>query len=47
MNREEWISKSIEIAYLFLPHETPLVGQIFSVYSKLHSPLNQIIVSLN
>ena len=45
-NRENWISKCIEFAYLFLPHETPMAGQVFSVYSKLYNPFNQIIVIL-
>ena len=34
---EIWLGKSLEIAFLFLPHDTPLVGQILNVYNSLHS----------
>jgi len=41
---EVWIGKSLELAFLFLPHDCPLVGQILNVYNNLHSIINTPIV---
>jgi hypothetical protein len=40
---ENWLSRSLEIAYIFLPHDIPLVGQIISVHNKFHGISKQII----
>ncbi|KAL4455135.1 hypothetical protein ABPG74_006517 [Tetrahymena malaccensis] len=40
---ENWLSRSLEIAYVFLPHDMPLVGQIVSVHNKFHN-VNKIVI---
>lgn len=40
---ENWLSRSLEISYLFLPHDIPLVGQIISVHNKFHALAKQTI----
>ncbi|KAL4503197.1 hypothetical protein ABPG72_000803 [Tetrahymena utriculariae] len=40
---ENWLSRSLEVAYVFLPHDMPLVGQIVSVHNKFHN-VNKIVI---
>lgn len=40
---ENWLSRSLEIVYTFLPNDMPLVDQIISVYNKFHGIHKQII----
>lgn len=37
LESEIWLGKSLEISYLFLPHSTPLVGQMIHVYKILYA----------
>ena len=45
-NREFWLGRSLETAYVFLPHDSPFVIQIISVFARMHAPSKQIIVFL-
>jgi hypothetical protein len=42
---EVWLGRSLELVYLFLPHESPLCGQIMSVHARLHGISKQAIVT--
>ncbi len=36
LESEQWLGRSLEVAYLFLPHDAPILTQIHSVYLKFH-----------
>lgn len=40
---EHYLSLALEISYLFLPHEMPIVSQIISVHTKFHGLSRQVI----
>ncbi|KAL4454738.1 hypothetical protein ABPG74_021943 [Tetrahymena malaccensis] len=42
-NSENYLSRALEIAFVYLPHEVPLVGQIMSVHTKFHAAFRQCI----
>jgi len=42
---ELWISKSLELAFVYLPHECPLADQIFNIFNRLYNPNKFTIVT--
>lgn len=36
LDSEHWLSRSLEIAYTFLPHEAPILNQILTVHDRFH-----------
>ncbi|KAL4499167.1 hypothetical protein ABPG72_006753 [Tetrahymena utriculariae] len=42
-NSENYLSRALEMAFVYLPHEVPLVGQIMSVHTKFHAAFRQCI----
>lgn len=37
MESEHWLSRSLEIAYSFLPTDAPILNQILTVHDRFHS----------
>ena len=40
MDSEHWLSKSLEIAYCFMPSNAPILNQILTVHDRFHG-INQ------
>ena len=36
LESENWLSRALEIAYIFLPAEAPILGQVYSVHDKFY-----------
>ena len=36
LDSEHWLSRSLEIAYTFLPSEAPILNQILTVHDRFH-----------
>ena len=36
LDSEHWLSRSLEIAYSFLPQEAPILNQILTVHDRFH-----------
>lgn len=36
LDSEHWLSRSLEIAYMFMPPEAPILNQILTVHDRFH-----------
>lgn len=36
LDSEHWLSRSLEIAYSFMPTEAPILNQILTVHDRFH-----------